>query len=105
MSTLTVEMLVGQVVGGRQITVEALVDTGVTHSSFPASMLGSLGIQPKETWGYRLVDKRRVEYPVGEARIWLDGRDRVTPVVFGEEGSDQCSVLSRWKSLAWPSIP
>ena len=88
MSTFTVEMPVAAVSGGRQVTVEALVDTGATHSCLPSPLLRSLGIEPKETSSYRLADKRRLDYSVGEARVWLDGRDRVTPVVFGDEGTD-----------------
>lgn len=72
---------------GRTIDVEALVDTGATHTLVPGSVLVELGVQPIERVPFRLADERTVEYGVGEVRVRLDGRERTTVVIFGPEGA------------------
>jgi predicted aspartyl protease len=49
-------------------------------------VLRSLGVEPVETWPFRLADNRERTFEVGEAQIRFDGRTRVTVVVFGDEG-------------------
>ena len=69
------------------IEVQALVDTGATHTLLPRGVLGQLGIVPGERVSFDLADERTVEYEVGEARLRLDGRERTTVVVLGPEGA------------------
>jgi clan AA aspartic protease len=72
---------------GRSRSVEALIDTGATHTLLPGDVLRDLGVEPLERVSFRLADERTVEYPVGEVRIRLDGRERMTVVIFGPEGA------------------
>jgi clan AA aspartic protease len=65
--------------------VDALVDTGATHTLVPANTLRELGVAPLERIMFQLADERTVEYPIGEVRIRLDGRERTAVVVFGPE--------------------
>ena len=72
---------------GRASNVEALADTGATHTLFPSDLLEELGIEPIERVAFRLADERLQELDVGEARIGLDGRERTVLVVFGPPGA------------------
>ena len=73
--------------GQRFVEVEPLVDTGSTYTVLPASALIRLGVEAAEQALFELADDRLVEYPVGDARIRLEGRERIAPVVFGPEGA------------------
>ena len=70
-----------------QVEVEALVDTGATHTLLPGDLMTTLGVEAIDRVSFQLADERAVEYDVGEARIRLDGRERTALVVFGPEGS------------------
>ena len=87
MGTFSVSMLVGDLQNRRFVQVEALVDTGSSDTLLPKDMLTSLGVEALERVSYELADERVVEYEVGEARIRLDGRERIALVVFGPDGA------------------
>jgi predicted aspartyl protease len=73
--------------GGPVQTVEAMVDTGAAYTILPESLLREhVGIRPKryETFGF--ADGREKSLGVGEARFMAEGRDAVSPVVFGADG-------------------
>lgn len=67
--------------------VEALVDTGVTFTVVPASVLQRLGIARQETVRFRLADGSIVDRDIGETQVRVDGRTLATVVVFGEDQS------------------
>ena len=85
MGTFHVAIELGSLDGSRWEFVEALVDTGASHSIFPASLLRQLGIEPTERWPFRLADERQREFDVGAAQVRLFGRQAFTRVVFGDE--------------------
>ena len=87
MGTFTIPLQVGDSAGRQFVDVDALVDTGATHTVLPRDLLLALGIEAIERVAFELADERVVEYEVGEARIRLDGRERTTVVVFGPEGA------------------
>ena len=87
MSTFSVALEVGHLTEERFEAVEALVDTGASHSTFPGPLLDRLGIERTERWPFRLADDRQREYDVGTARIRLDGLLRYTVVVFADPGT------------------
>ena len=87
MSTFAVAVEVGHLEEDRFESIEALIDTGASHSTFPAPFLDGLGIELTERWPFRLADERIREYDVGIARIRLDGRLGYTRVVFADPGS------------------
>jgi clan AA aspartic protease len=86
MGTFSVAFQIGDLAGQRFVPVEALVDTGSSDTSVPENVLKELGITPVGERPYRLADERIVTYPVGQARIRLDGQDLVVLVVFLPEG-------------------
>ena len=69
-------------------TVGALVDTGASYSMFPRSMLERLGIATLERHWFELADRSIVEYDVGEALLRVNGRERTTSVMFGDEDAE-----------------
>ena len=69
---------------------EAIVDTGASYTIIPGQLLRQLGIQPKRTDVFMMADGSRREETIGEARVTVNGRDAVTPVIFG---SDQALPL------------
>ena len=71
--------------GERMETVDALVDTGASYSLFRRSMLERLGIATLERVGFELADRSIVDYDVGEALLRVNGRERTTSVMFGDE--------------------
>ena len=87
MGTFTVPIEVGDLQGTRFERVEALVDSGASHTRVPRSMLERIGIQPKERVPFVIADESTLENEVGEAMVRIGGRTRLRVVVFGEEGS------------------
>jgi predicted aspartyl protease len=84
-STFSVAVEVGDLEGGQFEFIEALVDTGASHSIFPARFLREIGVQPTERWPFRPAADRQREFEVGQARLRLDGRIRVETVVLGDD--------------------
>ena len=87
MGTFTIPIQVGNLAGQRFVTLEALVDTGATYTSIPASTLAQLGIEIRESSSFELADDRLTEYPVGYASIQLEEREIIAMVVFADEGT------------------
>ncbi len=88
MGTFNVSLQVGGPSGGEFQPVDALVDTGASHTMLPRNLLVSLGVVVIEQVAFHLADERTVEYDVGEARIRLDGRERTTLVIFGPDDAE-----------------
>ncbi len=83
---------VGNLEGGDQEEVQAVVDTGASDSMFPASLLEYLHVHPRSQVDYVLADGSEVTYGRGQARISIDDRDGICPVIFGPEGDDNCLI-------------
>ncbi len=86
MGTFSVNLWVGNLFADTGATVNALVDTGATHSMLPGSLLRELGIEPVETRFARVADSRRIELQTAWARFSAAGRNAVARVAFGPEG-------------------
>ena len=69
-----------------QRDVDLLADTGALYSLVSGALLRELGIEPRERMTFELADGRTMERAVGEARFYYNGRNAVSPVIFGEEG-------------------
>ena len=87
-STFSVPIEVGDQQGRRYIPLQALVDTGSSHTAIPQDVLNQLGILPRGQRRHRLADNSVVFYQWGEARIRLMGVDISVVVVFMPLGSD-----------------
>ncbi len=85
MGTFRQEFALATTHGGPYETVDALVDTGATYTTIPASLLERLGVRVIDTETFVMADGSRIERSVGEAVVKLDGRERTTMVVFGDE--------------------
>ena len=68
-------------------TVEALVDTGASYTSLPASMLRRLGIVPRRRLEFELADGSVIEQNIGEATVRIDGVEATSIVVFADDGT------------------
>ncbi|HLQ34598.1 MAG TPA: aspartyl protease family protein [Chloroflexota bacterium] len=87
MGTFSVPIQVGDHEGTRWHDLEALVDTGATFTVIPPEAWESLGLTTSHRLPFELGDGRRVELDLAEARVRIDGQDRVGYVVAGEPGS------------------
>ncbi len=85
MGTFLVSLEVGDPQGERFETVEALVDTGATYTTLPASTLRRLGVSPQRRGLFRLADGSRIERDIGQTRVRLEGDEAIVPVIFGDE--------------------
>ena len=85
MGTFTVPIQIGDLSGRRFIEFAALVDTGTTYTTLPGSALAQLGIEQESNRRFELADNRIVEYPVGQARIRLEGQELILLIVFAPE--------------------
>ncbi len=88
MGTFRVPIEVGNLAGGPFDRLDALVDTGASHTCWPRDRLERLGIVPQEQWPFVLADGREVAYDVAWARVRLAGRSGPTIVVFAEPDSE-----------------
>ena len=88
MGTFNVSIQVPGPSGGEFQPVDALVDTGASHTMLPRNLLAELGVVVIEQAAVNLADERTVVYDVGEAWIRLDGRERTTLVIFGPDDAE-----------------
>jgi clan AA aspartic protease len=87
MGTFNVTMELGSLTTSKTFRTEALVDTGATHTLIPQSVLRDLGVEPIDRIAFQLADDRTVQYDVGQARLRLDGKERIILVVFGDDNA------------------
>ena len=92
MGIFSTTVLIGRLEGGDQAEVKAVVDTGSSDSMFPSSLLEGLQLHPRSQVDYVLADGSEVTYWRGQARIGIEGRDGICPVIFGPEGDDNCLI-------------
>ena len=100
MGTFSTMVRVGNPAGGDTREVEALVDTGASHSMFPASLLDALHIARRSQVDGILADGSEVSYWSGWALIGIDEEESVCRVIFGPEGDDS-SVLGSTTRQMW----
>ncbi|MBI4311341.1 MAG: aspartyl protease family protein [Chloroflexi bacterium] len=87
MGTFRQTIEIGDPQGRRYERVEALVDTGASYTTLPASLLRKLGVEPYEDVEFHVADGRRVVRSIGQTWIRIEGRRVMTIVVFGDEGA------------------
>ena len=71
--------------GDQEETVEALVDTGATYTSLPASLLARLGVAPRRHLEFELANGEVIVQEIGEARLRVEGVEATRVVVFGTD--------------------
>lgn len=88
MGVFSVEIGLGGPQGDRWVTANALVDTGSTFTSAPASTLGALGVEPMRSASFEFGQGDVRELAVGLAWVRLNGLETITPVMFNAEDSE-----------------
>jgi predicted aspartyl protease len=66
-------------------SIEPYVDSGAVYTQVPASLLERMGVDVLDTAMFVTADGNRTESDIGEIVIRIDGRERRTLCVFGEE--------------------
>ena len=74
--------------GGPSEALTALVDTGATYTLVPAPILRRLGVEPIGRQTFLIADGSRVEREIGWLLVRIDGEERPTVVVFGDDGAE-----------------
>ena len=92
MGTFSTPVRVGNPAGGDMLELEVLVDTGASHSIFPASLLEGLRIPHRSQVDGILADGSEVSYWIGWALIDIEGEEGVCRALFGPEGEDASVV-------------
>ena len=87
MGTFSVPIAIGDPQGGHWIEMDALVDTGASIVSVPASLLIDLGVKPAAQHRFRFAQGGVRNMDIGEARIRVDGLETGTLVAFNDEGT------------------
>lgn len=87
MSTFRYAIDIGDPQGQRFERVEALVDTGASYTTLPASLLRRLGVQPFARRTFRIANNTVVTREVGQTWIRLEDEVIMRIVIFGEEGN------------------
>lgn len=85
MGTFSAAIEIGRPDGSRFETIDALVDTGASLTTVPASILRRLGVATHRKFVFALADGREVERDVGQTWIRVAGQSAITFVAFGDE--------------------
>ena len=87
MGTFNVEMRIGDPDGERWTPFDALVDTGASIISAPASALRELGIAPITRQEFQFAQGEVREMEIGRTWVRFAGREVLTLVLFNEDDS------------------
>jgi len=69
---------------GKRARVRFLVDSGAVYSVLPERIWRRLGLEPKRTLEFTLVDGTTIERSVSECRFVYRDVDAFSPVILGE---------------------
>ena len=87
MGTFSVPIEIGDPSGVRYKPVDALVDTGASYTTLPASLLRDLTVPVHDRVAFILADGRRIQRDVGRTWVRIGAKSEITLVVFGDEGT------------------
>ena len=87
MGTFSVEIDIGGQDGALWTTMDALVDTGASITSAPASILKELGVTPAARQVFQFAQGETRLMEIGYARVRFAEREIVTQVLFNDEGT------------------
>ena len=85
MGTFSVQIAIGDQERRRWTELEAVVDTGATLTSAPASVLRALGVEPMTQRTFRFAQGERRIMDVGQTWVRIGSEEIVTLVIFNEE--------------------
>lgn len=69
-------------------TVDFLVDSGAAYSVLPEATWKALRLRAKDVLSFSMADGTAIERRVSEARFVYRGKDRVSPVILGEQADE-----------------
>ncbi len=84
MGTFSVTVEIGEPEGTRFQAISALVDTGASYTTLPASILRDLQVPVHDRITFILADGTRIERDLGRTWIRIGGKAEITLVVFGD---------------------
>ena len=87
MGTFSISIGIGDQERERWTTLDALVDTGASITSVPASVLHELGVEPLTRQSFQFGQGEVRLMDVGQTWVRIEGREVVTLVLFNEEGT------------------
>ena len=87
MGTFHIPIDLGDERGENWRPMNALVDTGASTTSAPASVLRELGVRPVTTERFRFAQGEVRELSVGYTWIRFAGKELITQVIFNAEGT------------------
>ncbi len=87
MGTFSVQIDIGDPDGERWTALDALVDTGASITSAPASALIDMGVVPSMSQSFRFAQGEVREMQVGRTRMRFESREVITLVLFNDEGT------------------
>lgn len=87
MGVFNVPIAIGNLAGTRFVELEAMVDTGASHTLVPGNTLAPLGLEIEELARFEIADGGMVEYAMAHAKIRLAGLEVEALVVFGQDGT------------------
>ncbi len=87
MGTFNAQIGIGDSAGEQWVTLDALVDTGASITSAPASILRGLGVTPLRKEQFTFAQGEVREMDIGQTWVRVEGREVITLVLFNEENS------------------
>jgi clan AA aspartic protease len=87
MGTFNVTFEVGTPAPAGFQEVNALVDTGASYTTLPATLLRSLGVEPHARRNFTLATGDLVQRDLGRTWVKIDGQTEMTMVVFGDDAA------------------
>ena len=103
MGMFSVWIAIGDPREERWETFDALVDTGVSITSVPASVLRSLGVAPLRTDSFTFAPGEAREMDIGQTWVRVEGREEIRSCCSTKRA--RCRCLERWRSkgFSWES--
>lgn len=89
----------------KKITLEFLVDSGAAYSVVPRRLLTKLGIKPESRESFFLADGEKITRDIGNALFQFKGRQRASPVIFGESGDSKLLGVVTLEALGFVLDP
>lgn len=85
MSSFKTKINICNLEGKKCKEVELVVDTGARYSVISEDTLKELNIKKTGTQPFTLLDNRKIDRDIGNALFRFNGKERASPVIFGEK--------------------
>jgi clan AA aspartic protease len=89
----------------KKATLEFLVDSGAAYSVAPRALLKKLGIRAESSESFFLANGEEIAREIGNALFEYRGRQRASPIIFGEEGDSNLLGVVTLEALGFVLDP